>query len=226
MWSLARLLPLWGRSPSRGVYGAAACGAELTLLAPARSCRLARGGVALGRHSSVAAARAPGAVRSARRLASSAYGRRRGRFLPEAVATARRSRCHCLRRSAGTPGASSVVPPRSRRRGARSPLFRGSGSRSRRGAYLSIRESYSLNFSVFRVDARCGAVNSHRGAPSRGLEWARFEAASATDPAGRHTVRFPTTLPFSKPTLRMTPIYVISDISRWREYYASEVGCY
>ena len=85
--------------------------------------------------------------------------------------------------------------------------------------YLSIRESYSLNFSVFPVDARCGDVNSHRGAPSRGLEWARFEAASATDPAGRHTVHFPTTLPFSKPTLRMTPIYVISDSSRWREYY-------
>ena len=89
------------------------------------------------------------------------------------------------------------------------------------------RESFpGINFSVFAVDARGGDVNFHRGAPSRGLEWAGFEAASATDPAGRRTVHFPTTLPFSKPTLRMTPIYVISDISRWREYYASGVGCY
>ena len=91
--------------------------------------------------------------------------------------------------------------------------------------YLSIPKSYSANFSVFPVDARCGNVDSHRGAPSRGLEWTRFEAASATDPAGRRTVHFPTTLPFSKPTLRMTPIYVISDISRWRECYAPGVGC-
>ena len=90
----------------------------------------------------------------------------------------------------------------------------------------SIRKFYGINFSVFPVDARCGDVNSHRGAPSRGLEWAGFEAASATDPAGRRTVHFPTTLPFSKPTLRTTPSYVISDISRWRECYASGVGCY
>ena len=77
--------------------------------------------------------------------------------------------------------------------------------------YLSIRIAYSLNFSVFAVDARCGDVNFHKGAPRRGLGWAVFEAASATDPAGRRTVHFPTTIPFfSKPTLRMTPIYVIS----------------
>ena len=93
-------------------------------------------------------------------------------------------------------------------------------------SYLSIPKFYCVNFSVFAVDARCGDVNFHRGAPSRGLEWAGFEAASATGPAGRHTVHFPTTLPFSKPILRMTPIYVIFDISRWREYYASGVGCY
>ena len=93
-------------------------------------------------------------------------------------------------------------------------------------SYLSGQNLYCVNFSVFAVDARCGDVNFHRGAPSRGLEWAGFEAASATGPAGRHTVHFPQTLPFSKPILRMTPIYVIFDISRWREYYASRVGCY
>ena len=64
--------------------------------------------------------------------------------------------------------------------------------------YLSIRKFYNVNFSVFAVDARGGDVNSHRGAPSRGLEWAGFEAASVTDPAGRRTVHFPTTLPFFK----------------------------
>ena len=97
VWSLARSLPLWRRSPSRGAHGAAACGAALALLAPAWSCRRARGGVALGRRSSVAAARSFGAVRSARRLALSACRRWRGRFLSGAVAVARRSRRRCLR---------------------------------------------------------------------------------------------------------------------------------
>ena len=60
--------------------GAAACGAALALPAPAWSCRRTRGGVTLGRRSSVAAARSFGA-RSARRLALSACGRWRGRFL-------------------------------------------------------------------------------------------------------------------------------------------------
>ena len=77
---------LWGRSPSRVAHGAAACGAALALLAPARSCRRARGGVTLGRRSSAAAARSLaralgpyGAGR--RRLALSACGQWRGRFL-------------------------------------------------------------------------------------------------------------------------------------------------
>ena len=49
MWSLARSLPLWGRSPSRGAHGAADCGAALALLTKFQSCRRARGGVALAR---------------------------------------------------------------------------------------------------------------------------------------------------------------------------------
>ena len=92
--------------------------------------------------------------------------------------------------------------------------------------YLSVRKCYNINFIVFAVDARCGDVNSHRGTPSRGLECPGFEAASTTDPAGKRTVHFPTTLPFFKPTLRMIPIYAISDILRWREYYTSGVGSY
>ena len=63
---------------------------------------------------------------------------------------------------------------------------------------LSGRDGYGVNFSVFPVDARCGDVNSHRGAPSRGLGWAGFEAASATDPAGRRTIHFPHDLTFFK----------------------------
>ena len=84
----ARLLPLWGQSPPHGAqgaaacgaHGAAACGATLALLAPALSCRRACGGVALGRRSSVAAARSLSAVRSARYRAISTRGRLRGHF--------------------------------------------------------------------------------------------------------------------------------------------------
>ena len=72
---------LGGGSPSRGAHGAAFCGAALALLAPAHSCRRGRGGVALSRRSSAVAARSLGAVRSAQRLALSACGRWRGRFL-------------------------------------------------------------------------------------------------------------------------------------------------
>ena len=64
--------------------------------------------------------------------------------------------------------------------------------------YLSGQKLYNVNFSVFAVDARGGGEPAHRRAPSWGLEWAGFETASATDPAGRRTVRFPTTLPFFK----------------------------
>ena len=41
-------------------------------------------------------------------------------------------RC-CLRRCAGAPGAALVVPPRSRRRDARPPIFCGGSSLFRRG---------------------------------------------------------------------------------------------
>ena len=80
-------------SPSQSAHGAAACDATLALLAPAQSCRRTRGGVKLGRRSSVAVARslgavtiktAPdqlGAVRRAQRLALSACSHWRGRFL-------------------------------------------------------------------------------------------------------------------------------------------------
>ena len=175
---------LWGRSPSRGAHGAAACGVALALLTPAQSCRRARGGVTLGRRSSVAAARSLGARgascsaarthcmwlwgRSPSRVADGAtacgaslallapeqrchrargcvaLGRRsfRGggslsrraqcvvlgssrslRVTLGAVAVARRSRRRCLRRRAGAPSAGLVMPSRSRRRGARPPLF-------------------------------------------------------------------------------------------------------
>ena len=74
-WAVAR------RSPSRGARGAAACGAARAVLATASPCRRTHGGVTHGRRRSAVAARSLGVVRSARRLALSACGRRRGRFL-------------------------------------------------------------------------------------------------------------------------------------------------
>ena len=58
-----------------------------------------------------------------------------------AVAIARRSRRRCLQRRAGTLSAGLVVPPRSRRRGTRLPLFRGGGSLFRGGGSLSWRSA-------------------------------------------------------------------------------------
>ena len=81
VWTSTRSLPLWGRSPSRGAHGAAACGAAMALLAPAGSCHRARGGVAHGRRSSAEAASSLSEMHLDRRLALSAVGRRRGRFL-------------------------------------------------------------------------------------------------------------------------------------------------
>ena len=66
-----------------------------------------------------------------------------------------------------------------------------------------------------RSNARGGGENSRKRAPSWGLEWPGFEAASKTDPAGRRTVHFPETLLFHHRDLRMTPVHVTSDISRW-----------
>ena len=143
--SLARSLPLWRRSPSGGAHVAIACGAALAFLAPALSCRRARGGVTLGRRS------------PSRRLAFSARCVVLGsscslRVVVGAVASslgsvavARRSRCHCLRRSrrrclrrrTNAPGAGMLVHPRSRRRDARPRLFRGSGSFFQRSAKSS-----------------------------------------------------------------------------------------
>ena len=176
MWSLAQSLPLWGRSPSRGAHGAAAGCAALALPAPAWSCRRTRGGVTLGRRSSVAAARSFGALalggsRSPRVVAgavASSLG---------AVAVARRSRRRCLRRRAGAPGASLVVPPRSRRRDTRPPRPRGGGPFSQRSATGGSR---SLRAVVGAVASSLGAVAVARrsrrrclrrraGAPGAGL---------------------------------------------------------
>ena len=132
---MARSLPLWRRSPSRGAHGAAACGAALALLAPACWCHRDVGGVTLGRRFSASAARALGTVRSARRLALSECRRQRSRFLSGGVAVTRRSRRHCLRRRASAPGTGSVVPPRSWANYARPPLFCGGGLPFRRGVW-------------------------------------------------------------------------------------------
>ena len=161
LYSLSRSLPLWRRWPSHGARGAAACGAVLALMAPALPCRRARGGVTLGRRSSwqrlVFSARCVvlegscslrvvvGAVASSL----------------EAVAVARRSRRRCLRRRTGAPDASLLVPPHSRRRGARPPLFRKGDSLSRRSA------SYSAA-TALRLYSLAWLLPLWRRSPSRG----------------------------------------------------------
>ena len=127
--------------------------------------RRARGGVALGRRSSAAAARFLVAVRSTRRLAVSACGRWRSRFLFGAIAVALRSRRRCLRRRAGAPGAGLVISPRSRRRDDRPPLFLGGGLISRRGASRSAARSLCV-----RPFAR--SLPLWRRSPSRGAHGA------------------------------------------------------
>ena len=62
---------------------------------------------------------------------------------PDAVAVARRSRRRCLRAGTGTHGADSVVPPRSRRRNALTPLFHSGGSLLGACAEFSGRRSLS-----------------------------------------------------------------------------------
>ena len=68
-------------------------------------------------------------------------------------------------------------------------------------SYLSVPKVYSVKLRVIAVDAGGGGAKSHRGTPSRGLEWAGFEAAPATDPTGRRTVHFTKTLLFLSPRL-------------------------
>ena len=72
------------------------------------------------------------------------------------VAVARRSRRRCLRHRAGAPTVDLVVPPRSRRRGARPPLFRGSGSLLARCVVPS--GPHSLRVVVGVVASSLGAV--------------------------------------------------------------------
>ena len=129
------------RSPSRRSRSAAARDATLALL-------VVRSAVPAALVAAWRSATAP----SQRRLAFSAWcdvlgGMRSLRMAVGAVvsslgavAVAPLSRRRCLQRRAGAPrllGARSPVLPRSRRRGARPPLFRGGGSRSWRGAAWS-----------------------------------------------------------------------------------------
>ena len=137
VWPLALSLPLCRRSPLRGAHGAAACSIALALLKLVLSCRRARGGVLVDRCSFVVAARFRSAACRAKRIAPLRVVVGVVASSLEAVAVARRSRRHGLRRRAGTSGAGSVVPLRSRRRGIRPSNFRGARLLSRRGATCS-----------------------------------------------------------------------------------------
>ena len=181
---------LWGRSPSRVAHGAAACGAALALLAPARSCRRARGGVTLGRRSSAAASRSLDTRGSSVRTGDCAGGGSRSlRVVSGAVASslggvavARRSRRRCLRRCAGALGAGLVVPPHPRRRDARPPLFRGGGSLFRRAGArrlaLSARGRWRGRF-LSGGSRRRAALTAPLPAALRWRSWRRLGRAAA-----------------------------------------------
>ena len=139
VWSLARSVPLWGRSPSRGAHGAAMFGAALALLASTQPCRRVPGGVAFSRRSSTAATRSLGA------FSAEEQGRRQKNPPVSLLPIPMTSRSGApipgtkptTTRVYGAPGAGLVVPPRSRRYDARPPLFRGGGSLPQRGASYS-----------------------------------------------------------------------------------------
>ena len=137
VWPLALSLPLCRRSPLRGAHGAAACSIALALLKLVLSCRRARGGVLVDRCSFVVAARFRSAACRAKRIAPLRVVVGVVASSLEAVAVARRSRRHGLRRRAGTSGAGSVEPLCSRRRDTRPSHLHGAGLPSQRGATCS-----------------------------------------------------------------------------------------
>jgi len=90
-----------------------------------------------------------------------------------AVAVTRHSRRRCLRRRAGVSSAGLFMPPRARRRGARSPLFRGGGSFSRRAQGAVLGHSRSLRVALGAVavarSSRRRCLRRRAGTPSAGL---------------------------------------------------------
>ena len=157
---------LWRRSPSRSAHGAAGCGAALALLALACSCR----------HSWRRDALTPllrcGGSPSRRVWCVILCISRSLRVTLGAVAVARCSRRRFLRRRAGAPSAGLFMPPCSRRRDARPPLFRGGGSLSRRARCVILCISRSLRVTLKavavarRLRRRC--LRCRAGAPSAG----------------------------------------------------------
>ena len=155
------------------------------VLTPAQSCRRARGGVKLGRHSSVAAAHSLAAVRTAQQLALCACGRWRGRFLsgggrrraaltaPPPSAPRWRSWCRLGRAAALAASWRSA------------PTLLGGGSFSRRGAQCSATRGlcvWSLALSPASGGGRCHAVLTAPPPAARNVS-----AALAAASLGRRT---------------------------------------
>ena len=107
----------------RGAHGPAACSTAVALLKLVLSCLRARGSVTLDRRSFAAAAPFRGLVRRTQRLAPLRLVVGTVASSQGAVAVAQRPWRRCLRHRTDTPCAGSVVPLRSRRRGAWPPTF-------------------------------------------------------------------------------------------------------
>ena len=89
-----------------------------------------------------------------------------------------------------------------------------------------MREFYSVRIDEFTVFREAGDEIEKKGPQAMHLNRQDLDC----HPNLRHPIFAfaitPNVLLFHHRDLRMTPVYVTSDTSRWREYYASGVGCY
>ena len=92
--------------------------------------------------------------------------------------------------------------------------------------YLSIPKCYYVRIGKFTVFLEARDKKQNKGPRAMHLNRRDLDY----HPNLRHqTFVFaimPNVLIFHHRDSRMTPVYAISDISRWREYYASGVGCF
>ena len=92
--------------------------------------------------------------------------------------------------------------------------------------YLSVRKFYCVNFDEFTVFFEAGDEEKNKEPRAMHLDRRDLDCHLNL----RHPIFVfaitPNVLLFHHRDSRMTPVCAISDISRWREYYASGVGCF